>query len=345
MAIVTLRLPDVKASQAARPRTCPYCHHPVLQRWGGCQRQIKDTLLQQAWIYRYRCSSCRRTFRHYPAGISSAQQSQRLAVLAGVCWVLGLSLRATSAILSAFPVALSHTSVWRDVQALSTRMKRHRPEKIRFLGIDGMYPKLAGQEQPTVVAVDMGTGKPVAIWPISEKDWRAVVKRLGPLVKAFGVEVIVTDDLKELAVAAQHLGLAHQVCHFHLLRWLWHALNKLRPQLEETHQVLIDQIWQMAKERPAGAQLRLFAIWQQLQARRAKETKTSALYRLRLLVLKLQENWQKYALDQLQSGVPSTNNATEQAIGRWRIRSHNARGFKSWQGLEASFLVCGSVSL
>jgi transposase-like protein len=317
----------------------------VLQRWGGQQRSIKDIHLEHTWVYRYRCTNCGRTFRHYPEGISSARQSERLAVFAGLCWMLGLSLRATSAILSVFPAELSHTSVWRDVQALSAHVKRNRPKKIRVLGVDGVYPKLVGKEQPTVIVVDMGTGKPVAVWPISEKDWRAVVKRLGPLAQELGVEVIVTDDLKELAVAAERLELKHQVCHFHLLRWLWHALEKLRPQLGKAHQDLIDEIWQLAKGRPAGAESRLFAIWKELQVRRVKEMKTSALYRLRLLVLRLQENWQKYTLDQAQSGVPPTNNATERAIGRWRVRSHSTRGFKSWDGLEASFLVCGNESI
>jgi hypothetical protein len=130
-----------------------------------------------------------------------------------------------------------------------------------------------------------------------------------------------------------------------LLRWLWRALEKLRPQLGKAHQYLIDEIWLIAKERPAGAQSRLFTIWKELQVRRVKETKTSALYRLRLLVLRLQENWQKYTLDQAQSGVPPTNNATERAIGRWRMRSRSTRGFKSWDGLEASFLVCGNESI
>jgi len=345
MAIVTLRLPDVKACNPTRPSSCPHCNHPILQRWGGCQRQVKDTHLQQVLVYRYRCTQCRRTFRHYPEGITPAHQSERLALFAGLCWVLGLSLRATSAILSAFPVALSHTSIWWDVQALCARVKRNRPEKIRVLGVDGVYPKLVGKEQPTLIAVDMGSGKPVALWPICEKDWRAVVKKLEPLVKELGVEVLVTDDLKELAVAAQRLELEHQVCHFHLLRWLWHALEKLRPQVDGAYPTLLDEIWQLAKERPAGAQTRLFAIWKELRARRTKEAKTSALYRLRLLILKLHDHWKQYALDQQQPEVPPTNNATEQAIGKWRMRSHSTRGFKSWPGLEAAFLVCGNVSI
>jgi hypothetical protein len=192
-----------------------------------------------------------------------------------------------------------------------------------------MYTRLRGKEQATVIAVDLGTGQPVALWPVSEKDWRAVLACLKPLVNELGVEVIVTDDLKEYGMVAERLELKHQVCHFHLLRWLWLALEKLRPQVEAAHQAVLNEIWQLAKERPVGAQARLFAIWMELKTRRTKGSKTSALYRLRLLVLRLQEKWRKYALDQSETGVPPTNNATEQAIRKWRICSRSTRGFKS----------------
>ena len=108
MAIVTLHLPAVKASAESRPAQCPYCASPLLQRWGRVTKAVKDPHVQQAQVYRYRCCQCGRTFRHYPEGLTSARQSQRLVVLVALCWVLGLSLRGTSAILSVFPVALSH---------------------------------------------------------------------------------------------------------------------------------------------------------------------------------------------------------------------------------------------
>jgi hypothetical protein len=208
--------------------------------------------------------------------------------------------------------------------------------------VDGVYPKLRGREQPTLIAVDMGSGKPVALAAIPEKDWRAVVKWLQPLVTEWGVEVLVSDDLKELAVAAQRLQLEHQVCHFHLLRWLWLALEQLRKQLDEEHHDLLDEIWRLAKQRPPDGQARLFALWQGIQVRRVRNAQTSALYRLRLLILRLHDKWEKYSLDQLRGDVSPTNNATERAIGKWRLRSHSTRGFKSWAGLEAAFLVCGN---
>jgi transposase-like protein len=308
-------------------------------------KAVKDPHVQQVTVYRYRCCQCGRTFRHYPEGVTAAHQSQRLMVLAALCWVLGLSLRGTSAIVSVFPVALSHTSIWQDVQAQAATLKRRLPRQVRVLGIDGLYPKLRGREQPVVVAVDLGTGQPVALGALAEKDWRAVVQWLQPLVEELGVEVLVSDDLKELAVAAHRLDLEHQVCQFHVLRWVWRALADLRKQLSEEHHSLVDEVWQLMKERPPDGRVRLFALWQGIAVRRSRDRQTSALYRLRLLILKLMENWAKYTLDQRRSDVPPTNNGTEQAIGKWRIRSHSTRGFKSWAGLEGAFLLCGNERL
>jgi hypothetical protein len=53
----------------------------------------------------------------------------------------------------------------------------------------------------------------------------------------------------------------------------------------------------------------------------------------------LSENWDKYTCDQAMAVVPPTNNGTERAIGKWRIRSHSTHGFKSWAGLDAAFLL------
>ena len=43
-----------------------------------------------------------------------------------------------------------------------------------------------------------------------------------------------------------------------------------------------------------------------------------------------------------QDDVPATNNDTERAIGRWRIRSHSMRGFKTWAGLVNAFTLCNA---
>jgi hypothetical protein len=40
--------------------------------------------------------------------------------------------------------------------------------------------------------------------------------------------------------------------------------------------------------------------------------------------------------------MPWTNNSTEQAIGRMKMRSQTVRGYKSWPGMQAALLLAGS---
>jgi len=76
MSIVVLKLSDVKGVAEDRPTHCPSCKGDILRRWGGSVRKIRDQRVKVAIVYRYRCCRCRHTFRHYPAGVDQAQQSQ-----------------------------------------------------------------------------------------------------------------------------------------------------------------------------------------------------------------------------------------------------------------------------
>jgi LmbE family N-acetylglucosaminyl deacetylase len=44
----------------------------------------------------------------------------------------------------------------------------------------------------------------------------------------------------------------------------------------------------------------------------------------------------------LEPDVPWTNNATEAAIGRMKMRARTVRGYKSWQGMQTGLLLAAS---
>jgi rRNA maturation endonuclease Nob1 len=48
------------------------------------EKPIKDLKVGQVALYRYRCTGCSRTFRHYPQGVDSHDQSQRLRGMAAL---------------------------------------------------------------------------------------------------------------------------------------------------------------------------------------------------------------------------------------------------------------------
>ena len=148
MSIVVLKLPDVKVHSKSRPKQCPSCKGEVFQRWGGRKRKIRDTREEEAIVYRYRCTSCRHTFRHYPEGIDQAQQSQRLRKLAALVWMLGLSYRGIAAVFEVFGIDISRMTVWRDVQEEAANKKRQK-----------MWKPVRGENLDTTPRTDRAEGR------------------------------------------------------------------------------------------------------------------------------------------------------------------------------------------
>jgi transposase-like protein len=61
-----------------------------------CERRVRkalrDTVYQEVQVHRYQCLKCKRTFRVYPEGTTSAQTSQRVKGLAVMLYLLGCAL-------------------------------------------------------------------------------------------------------------------------------------------------------------------------------------------------------------------------------------------------------------
>jgi hypothetical protein len=184
----------------------------------------------------------------------------------------------------------------------------------------------------------MGGGLPLLVLPVDEKDPQAVASALRPLVPVRGVEVLVSDDLGSYRTVAETLGLEHQVCAFHLLRWAGRALFHLRSQVPEKWQEVVESAWAVLRARPPDGGKRLFAFYRQVVQGVGKR-KEGSLWELARVLLRLSEEWGRYTLDRRVSWVPATNNRVEQAIGRFRWRARGMRGIKTWAGVEAALLL------
>lgn len=344
MSIVTLSLPGVKQKTEIRPKACPYCRGETFQRWGKTTKPIKDNCYRTVIVYRYQCCHCKRAFRHYPPGVDQADQTLRLRKLCTLFWVLGMSLRGTSLALSAFGIELSHMTIWRDLQEQAAHLEKQRRWKpVRVLGIDGLYPLGKGKKQAVLIAVDLGDGKPVAIGKVNEYDPWAVCHFLEPLVKRLGVSVIVSDDLVTFRRVAEKLHVEHQVCQFHVRRWVGRALYELRETVPKEWLYVLDEIKSLLAELPPEGSHRLYELWKQIPERRVRQGQPrSSLSQLRDLLLRLSEHWASYRVFDWDKDVPWTNNGTEQAIGRMKMRSRTVRGYKSWQGMHSALFLSGS---
>ncbi len=345
MAIVVLKLPDVKRKREGRPKRCPYCEGETFQRWGQVKKPVKDVRVRKVRVYRYLCCQCRRTFRHYPEGNSRADQTERLRVFAVLLWRLGLSHRASRLILSGLQVFVSHMMIWRDVQAEAQALtKRNQWKPVRIVGLDGAYVLGWGEKQPVLVAVDLGTGEPLAIGYIHEQDPQALRRWLEPLVQRHGITVIVSDDLSSYKVVSEKLQLGHQICQFHVRRWVGKALRELQDTLPKEWLWVLEEIHSLIDLLPSEGSKTLYALWKQVPGRRSKRDQArSALEQLRDLLLRLSQDWQNYCTFQSEPEIPWTNNATEQAIGLMKMRARTVRGYKSWLGMQSGLLLAATA--
>ena len=145
---VRFTLPQVKARPDSRPSECPR-GGGILNRHGSVFRTVEDTLIREVEIHRYRCTECRRTFRHYPEGVDNHGQSQRLRAAVTLLWALGLSLRSTSHALRAPGCEVSRMSVWRDIQEAGTNAPRGwlgcARGRVRLIGADETFVKVEGK--------------------------------------------------------------------------------------------------------------------------------------------------------------------------------------------------------
>lgn len=338
---IVLQLPKVKRIEAERPQKCKYCKGELLQRWGQVRKQIKDTKIRQVKAYRYRCTRCRRTFRHYPAGVERGMQSERLKKLAVICWSFGLSYRGMEGIFSAFGVNLSRMSGWRDVQVGGEALRRRKAwQPTRVVGVDGAWLHGTG----VMVAVDMGDGQPLAIGAIDEKDMSSVLRWLGELKQQHGIGAIVTDDLAMYRGITERLGLGHQVCQFHVRRWVGRMCRELSKKLPEEWLWMIERIKQIMEELPPDASKQFLELYKRLPGDLKLGQKRTAVDQLRRLLIRLSESWDRYTTFFHDAGIPWTNNRTEQAIGKMKMRAKLTRGYKTPAGMLNGLLV-SSVNL
>jgi hypothetical protein len=252
-------------------------------------------------------------------------------------WGLGLSYRSVALILSAFGVKLSHMSGWRDVQAEGKRIRRRLSWKpARVVGIDGAWLNGNGM----MVAVDMGDGQLLSIAEIDEKDKVEVESWLKSLKQKHQIGVIVTDDLGTYKDLADDLELGHQVCQFHVRRWVGRKLRELEEDIPEEWQDQIEEVRRLIDELPKDGGKDLHDLWKELPGRTTqREEERTSLEKFRLLVLRLSRDWERYIEFYSDPGIPWTNNQTEQIIGKLKNRAKRVRGYKSGQGRLIGSLI------
>jgi hypothetical protein len=106
---------------------------------------------------------------------------------------------------------------------------------------------------------------------------------------------------------------------------------------------MLAEIKQLLHDLPPEGSRRLIELWKQIDIpRSARDEPRTPVDQLRDLLIRLSEHWESYRIFDWQPEVPWTNNATEQVIGRMKVRSRTVRGYKTRSGLLAGLMAAGS---
>jgi transposase-like protein len=292
--------------------------------------------------------------------IAKAWQSGRTKALSVVLHALGLSFDNVSRVLAGLKVGVVKATVWNNVQEAGQEIeaqRRSQPKgKVSVIGVDETIFKVAGQEVTVGFVTDAETGEIIGIDILTGRKGEDFVQWLSEYVRQYGVEVLVSDDLESYGVAAEELGLKHQLCIAHVRKSVRRRLREIKG-----HEEAKEQIISSLKSLDAGGKQGLWEVFQKYKHARppGKGQTASAEYRLRLLSQDLLDEWHKITLFQkrtekvdailgerkLPYKVPSTNNVTERAIARaGKIRYKTMRGLKAKPGVIPLLLLIAALS-
>lgn len=267
---------------------------------------------------------------------------------------LGLSCWTAAHLLGALAVPLTAMTVWRDAQEAGGALRRTRPGgTVRVLGADETVYRVKGTEVVVGFVTDGQSGVTLGFTVLGTRDGIAFQRWLAPYVATYGVEVLVSDEHGSYGVAADALGLEHQLCLAHVRKAVTRRRTAILAQATEEWgesdgrvgelTAQLDRIQEVVRRLPATGGRELEQLHRSdlsaVGPRRGEQA--SVGYRMRLLTLELWEHWPKLRvhLSRPELQLDGTNNGTERAIGKSKVRYKTMRGYKSLEGL------CNGIAL
>jgi len=372
-----LLLPVVEPTQYEKTRKCPNpeCKGRRFHLRQEVQKNVRDAKYATVKARRYECTRCSQTFRVYPQGIGKKQFSKRLAGMAIMLYLLGLSYGAVEIAMEALGIPISKTSVYRAVQAAAEKVPGMKREKLldgyraEAVGADLTSVRCNGKWLPLGISVDASHGITLSIDQLSGEDAEQLKQWLEPILNALDADVLVSDDADAFKNVADEIGLAQQVCKSHVVRNTVELVDQLStiiqsgkdPSLKaidvSPEQALEDLalLEDLIHSRLPKDQSKLEFLYERYANARKprKGQRYDVAYRMRNLFLDRWNLWPRltfYRTWQDEYGnliLDGTNNACERSIG-WSIkeRYRTMRGYKREQSaLNVSRLIAFADNL
>lgn len=231
---VRFRLLATQTQPASAPTACPHCGPRRLLRHAQELRSVKDVRVERVQVQRWRCVFCRRTFRHYPQGVSASQQTAALKGLSVLLWVLGLSYDNVCATLHALGCGIAKATAWANVQqagAHAQKLRRSRPKgQVRVVGVDLTGYKVKGQPITAGYLTDEKRGEVLEVEILPGEEAPQLARWLKRALSELGVEVLLSDDADGFKAVADELGLKQQLCVAHVRKWVSRRTRELSEQ-------------------------------------------------------------------------------------------------------------------
>jgi transposase-like protein len=329
----SVRLSKVEPLQIQPPTHCPLPDPKHLKRKCSgthfkehqlvCRKPLRDMRYTHVLARRYRCLKCGRTFRVYPSGVSTAQQSDTVKGLSVLLYILGLSYQGVSDLLDSLGCFSSKTTVYENVQAAGSRAIKRRKGwvkqqtgQVKVLGLDFTHVKCQGEDQILAVATALLTGEPLTFDILEAETALRTEKWVRDLARTLGAEVLVTEDADGLKTVADDLGMKPPICRAQVNRNVHDLIASLGTKAlahpdqvpaELGPDVNVDQFLEdletvedTIKGVPAKGQTQLAALAARYQAAPppTQGHQASLWYRMRRLTRDWSENWTRLSLYQ-----------------------------------------------
>ena len=353
---IQVRLPKIQPDKFELPDQCPYecCSGDHFKRHGrrGEAKSVRDTDYREVTSRRFRCTSCGRTFRVYPAGVSQAQQSDRLKAISVLLYVLGLSYGGVEDFLTAIGLKIGKTTVYDNVQAAGVEAQERQKNGLKrggqrlIIGADGTFLKVKGVQVGIEVVVDDETGELLGLDIIASESAEEIEPFIREIAKQVEAEILISDDFDTYKNVADNADLKHQICQSHVIRNVDKVVDSIGkptrmiyPPLmpkgvkSSYHQIEQDcrTLQDLVRERPLDAKAileALYAYYEAVPTPKPKQ-KHSIWYRMKRLILRLLARWDRITLADDHEQLDGTNNACERLIGWWiKERYRTMRGYK-----------------
>jgi len=160
---------------------CWLCWSEVLPAPGASRKRCETPCIMRCRCIASSVCACKRTFRVYPEGTTSAQTSQRVKGLAVMLYLLGCALWSDLlSVRSAWGVPVQESGLWcgaRDGQAGAWAQARSsvcRRENTRRSGGDLTSVKCKGEWLPLGITVDTISGVALTIDGLPAQDIKAL---------------------------------------------------------------------------------------------------------------------------------------------------------------------------